>query len=121
MNTFSLKLPKDKINKIKETFKDDIKPSKNEYIDTFISREGLTISIYTNHINLLLLNKKFFIYEFYLMYKRRINFDKKNWIYNIFIYFINIIFYYLGFEFINTYTQIICKIYKFKLKNKLIF
>lgn len=48
MNTFSLKLPKDKINKIKETFKDDIKPSKNEYIDTFISREGLTISIYTN-------------------------------------------------------------------------
>lgn len=48
MNTISLKLPKDKINKIKETFKDDIKPSKNEYIDTFISRESLTISIYTN-------------------------------------------------------------------------
>lgn len=48
MSTISLKLSKDKINKIKETFKDDIKPSKNEYIDTFINRDGLTISIYTS-------------------------------------------------------------------------
>ena len=44
MNTISLKLPKDKINKIKETFKDDIKPSKNEYIDTFISCRRRSIS-----------------------------------------------------------------------------
>lgn len=48
MATFSIKLSKDKINKIKETFKDDIKPSPNEYIDTFINRDGLTISIYTS-------------------------------------------------------------------------
>lgn len=48
MNTISLKLSKDKIQQLKETFKDDIKPSKNEYIDTFINRDGLTISIYTS-------------------------------------------------------------------------
>lgn len=46
MSTFSLKLSKDKINKLKETFKDDIKANPNEYIDTFINRDGLTISIY---------------------------------------------------------------------------
>ncbi len=48
MNTISLKLSKDKIQQLKQTFKDDIKPSKNEYIDTFINRDGLTISIYTS-------------------------------------------------------------------------
>lgn len=48
MSNISLKLSKDKINKIKETFKEDIKPNPNEYIDTFIQRDGLTISIYTS-------------------------------------------------------------------------
>ena len=46
MSTFSLKLDDDKINKLKETFKDDIKVNPNEYIDTFIQKEDLTISIY---------------------------------------------------------------------------
>lgn len=46
MSTISLKLTKDQIKKIKEVFKNDIKPSKNEYIDAFINRKDLTISIY---------------------------------------------------------------------------
>jgi len=48
MDTFSIKLPKEKIALIKKVFKDDIKKSPNEYIDTFISRDDLTISIYTS-------------------------------------------------------------------------
>lgn len=48
MSNISLKLSKEQIQKIKETFKDDIKPNPNEYIDTFISRDNLTISIYTS-------------------------------------------------------------------------
>ena len=46
MANISLKLSKEKIENIKKTFKDDIKPNPNEYIDTFISRDNLTISIY---------------------------------------------------------------------------
>ena len=46
MANISLKLSKDKIDSIKNTFKDDIKASPNEYIDTFINRDNLTISIY---------------------------------------------------------------------------
>lgn len=46
MGNFSLKLDKEKINKLKTTFKNDIKPNQNEYIETFIQKEGLTISIY---------------------------------------------------------------------------
>lgn len=46
MSNISLKLDNEKINKIKETFKDDIKPNNNEYIDTFISNDNVTISIY---------------------------------------------------------------------------
>jgi len=48
MSNFSIKLEKDKINKLKELFKDDIKQSNNQYIDTFIQNDDITISIYTN-------------------------------------------------------------------------
>lgn len=48
MSNISLKLSKQQIQRIKDTFKDDIKPNPNEYIDTFISRDNLTISIYTS-------------------------------------------------------------------------
>ena len=46
MSNLSLKLDKEKINKIKDTFKEYIKENPNEYIDTFIQKDGLTISIY---------------------------------------------------------------------------
>ena len=36
----------EKIVKLKDTFKDYIKPNPNEYIDTFIQKDDLTISIY---------------------------------------------------------------------------
>ena len=48
MGNISLKLNADKIAKLKETFKNDIKPNNNEYIDTFIQNDDLTISIYTS-------------------------------------------------------------------------
>lgn len=46
MSNISLKLDAEKIAKLKETFKDCIKNNPNEYIDTFIQRDDLTISIY---------------------------------------------------------------------------
>lgn len=46
MASFSFKLSKEKIEILKNTFKDYIKPNKNDYIDTFIQKEDLTISIY---------------------------------------------------------------------------
>lgn len=48
MSNISLKLSKEKIAKLKETFKEYIVPSPNEYIDTFIKNDDLTISIYKN-------------------------------------------------------------------------
>ncbi len=41
-----MKLSTDKIKKIKDTFKNDIRSNNNEYIDTFIQNDDLTISIY---------------------------------------------------------------------------
>lgn len=46
MSNISLKLSKESIEKLKNTFKDYIKPSNNEFIDTFISKDNVTISIY---------------------------------------------------------------------------
>lgn len=46
MGNLAIKLNEEKIAKIKETFNDYIIKSPNEYIDTFIQKEGLTISIY---------------------------------------------------------------------------
>lgn len=46
MSNFSIKLDENKINKLKQAFKNDIKANPNEYIDTFIQKDNLTISIY---------------------------------------------------------------------------
>lgn len=46
MSNISIKLTEDKINKIKETFKEYIKKSPNEHVDTFIQKDNLTITIY---------------------------------------------------------------------------
>lgn len=46
MSTISLKLNNQQINRIKTTFKNDISPNNNPYIETFISRDDVTISIY---------------------------------------------------------------------------
>ena len=46
MSNISIKLTEDKINKIKETFKEYIKNSPNEHVDTFIQKDNLTITIY---------------------------------------------------------------------------
>ncbi len=48
MSNFTIKLDKDKIAKLKDTFRNDIKPNANEYIDTFIQNDNVTISIYTS-------------------------------------------------------------------------
>ena len=48
MSTFSLKLDDEKIAVLKDTFREYIKASPNEYIDTFIQKDDLTISIYTS-------------------------------------------------------------------------
>ena len=49
MGNFTLKLNDDQINRLRETFKADIKPNKNPYISTFIQRDDLTISVYTSN------------------------------------------------------------------------
>ena len=46
MSNFSFRLDEDKIARIKETFKEYIRPNNNEYIDTFIQKDDLTITIY---------------------------------------------------------------------------
>lgn len=46
MSNISLKLSQENINKIKNIFKNDIKDNNNEYIDTFIQNDDITISIY---------------------------------------------------------------------------
>lgn len=46
MSTFSLKLDDEKIEKLKDTFKEYVRSNPNEYIDTFIQKDDLTISIY---------------------------------------------------------------------------
>lgn len=48
MNTISLKLNKDDLNKLKTNLKEYIVSNNNEYIDTMIKVEDCTISIYTN-------------------------------------------------------------------------
>ena len=46
MSTFSFKLSDEKIAKLKETFRDSIRENKNEYVDTFIQQDDLTITVY---------------------------------------------------------------------------
>ena len=48
MSNMSLKLTKEQIERLKKTFRDDIKPNNNEYIDTFIQNDDITITVYTS-------------------------------------------------------------------------
>lgn len=71
MGTFSFKLDSEKINKLKLTFFNDIKQSPNEYIDTFISRDNLTISIYKTNKVVFQGSDAFFYAQSYIDQKRQ--------------------------------------------------
>lgn len=66
MGAFSFKLSKEKISKLKETFKDYIKSNPNEYIDTFIQKDDLTISIYKSDKVVFQGNDAFFYAQAYI-------------------------------------------------------
>lgn len=66
MSSFSFKLDSNKIHKIKETFSEYIKPNNNEYIDTFIQKEDLTISIYKTQKVVFQGNDAFFYAQAYI-------------------------------------------------------
>lgn len=66
MATFSFKLSKDKIARIKDTFCEYIKPNTNEYIDTFIQKDNLTISIYKTDKVVFQGNDAFFYAQAYI-------------------------------------------------------
>ena len=70
MATFTIKLTPEKIVKLKDTFKDYIKPNPNEYIVTFIQKENLTISIYTSNKVVFQGNDAFFYASAYLDVKK---------------------------------------------------
>ena len=70
MATFSVKLTDEKIAILKDTFKEYIKKSPNEYIDTFIQKEDLTISIYTSNKVVFQGNDAFFYAQAYLESKQ---------------------------------------------------
>ena len=66
MATFSFKLDQNKIVKLKETFSEYIKPNPNEYIDTFIQKDDLTISIYKSNKVVFQGNDAFFYAQAYI-------------------------------------------------------
>ena len=66
MSNISLKLDAEKIARLKQTFKDCIKNNPNEYIDTFIQRDDLTISIYKSGKVVFQGNDAFFYASAYL-------------------------------------------------------
>ena len=70
MATFSFKLEESKILKLKDTFKDFIKPNPNEYIDTFIQKDDLTISIYKTNKVVFQGNDAFFYAQAYIDTKK---------------------------------------------------
>ena len=70
MATFSVKLTDEKIAILKDTFKEYIRKSPNEYIDTFIQKEDLTISIYTSNKVVFQGNDAFFYAQAYLESKQ---------------------------------------------------
>ena len=70
MASFSFKLDDDKIVKLKNTFKDYIKTNPNEYIDTFIQKEDLTISIYKTNKVVFQGNDAFFYAQAYIDTKK---------------------------------------------------
>ena len=70
MSTFSFKLDDEKIAKIKETFKEYIKNNPNEYVDTFIQKEDLTITIYKSNKVVFQGNDAFFYASAYIDVKK---------------------------------------------------
>ena len=70
MSSFSFKLDENKIQKLKETFKDYIKENKNEYVDTFIQKEDLTITIYKSQKVVFQGNDAFFYASAYIDTKK---------------------------------------------------
>ena len=70
MSTFSFKLDDEKIAKIKETFNEYIKNNPNEYVDTFIQKEDLTITIYKSNKVVFQGNDAFFYASAYLDVKK---------------------------------------------------
>ncbi len=70
MSTFSFKLDEEKILKLKETFKDDIRENKNEYVDCFIQRDDLTITIYKSGKVVFQGNDAFFYASAYIETKK---------------------------------------------------
>ena len=47
--TISLSLDEEKINKMKEFYKENIYPNKNEFVSTLIKLDNVTITIYTSN------------------------------------------------------------------------
>lgn len=70
MASFSFKLDKQKIAKLKDTFKEYIKSNPNEYIDTFIQKDDLTISIYKSDKVVFQGNDAFFYAQAYIDIKK---------------------------------------------------
>ena len=70
MATFSFKLDDEKIVKLKDTFKDYIKANPNEYIDTFIQKNDLSISIYKSDKVVFQGNDAFFYAQSYIETKK---------------------------------------------------
>ena len=70
MSNFSIKLDDRKISALKQTFKDYIKENKNEYVDTFIQKEDLTITIYNSGKVVFQGNDAFFYASAYLDNKK---------------------------------------------------
>ena len=70
MSSFSFKLDEEKIAKIKETFKEYIKDNSNEYVDTFIQKDDLTITIYKSQKVVFQGNDAFFYASAYLDQKK---------------------------------------------------
>lgn len=70
MSNFSFKLDDEKIQKLKDTFHEYIKENKNEYIDTFIQKEDLTITIYKSKKVVFQGNDAFFYAQAYLETKK---------------------------------------------------
>lgn len=66
MASFSFKLDQEKIVKLKDTFKEYIKQNPNEYIDTFIQKDDLTISIYKTQKVVFQGNDAFFYAQAYI-------------------------------------------------------
>lgn len=70
MGNFSFRLSDDKIAQLKETFREYIRPNKNEYIDTFIQKDDLTITIYKSGKVVFQGNDAFFYASAYIEQKK---------------------------------------------------